>query len=54
MADLTPRPQDKFTFGLWTVGHRGNDPFGVETRPGVKPAQRAHRPVRRGDRRLER
>ena len=38
MADLTPRPQDKFTFGLWTVGHRGNDPFGVETRPGLKPA----------------
>ena len=39
MADLTPRPQDKFTFGLWTVGHRGNDPFGVETRPGLKPAE---------------
>ena len=38
MVDLTPRPQDKFTFGLWTVGHRGNDPFGVETRPGLKPA----------------
>jgi xylose isomerase len=38
VADLTPRPQDKFTFGLWTVGHRGNDPFGVETRPGLKPA----------------
>ena len=39
MADLTPRPQDKFTFGLWTVGHRGNDPFGVETRPGLQPAE---------------
>jgi xylose isomerase len=39
VADLTPRPQDKFTFGLWTVGHRGNDPFGVETRPGLKPAE---------------
>lgn len=38
MADLKPRPQDKFTFGLWTVGHKGNDPFGVETRPGLKPA----------------
>jgi xylose isomerase len=38
VADLTPRPQDKFTFGLWTVGHKGNDPFGVETRPGLKPA----------------
>ena len=39
MADPTPRPQDKFTFGLWTVGHRGNDPFGVETRPGLQPAE---------------
>jgi xylose isomerase len=39
VTDLTPRPQDKFTFGLWTVGHRGNDPFGVETRPGLKPAE---------------
>jgi len=38
VTDLTPRPQDKFTFGLWTVGHKGNDPFGVETRPGLKPA----------------
>jgi xylose isomerase len=38
VADLTPRPQDKFTFGLWTVGHKGNDPFGVETRPGLRPA----------------
>jgi xylose isomerase len=39
LADLTPRPQDKFTFGLWTVGHRGNDPFGAETRPGLKPVE---------------
>src|SRR5215216_7859910 len=36
-ADLTPRPEHKFTFGLWTVGHKGNDPFGAETRPGLKP-----------------
>ena len=38
-ADLTPAPEHKFTFGLWTVGHKGNDPFGVETRPGLDPAQ---------------
>src|SRR5687768_7213497 len=38
-ADLTPAPEHKFTFGLWTVGHKGNDPFGVETRPGLNPAQ---------------
>jgi xylose isomerase len=37
LVELTPRPQDKFTFGLWTVGHKGNDPFGVETRPGLRP-----------------
>jgi xylose isomerase len=37
VAELAPRPQDKFTFGLWTVGHKGNDPFGVATRPGVAP-----------------
>jgi xylose isomerase len=37
LADLTPRPEDRFTFGLWTVGHKGNDPFGVETRPGLAP-----------------
>jgi xylose isomerase len=38
LADLTPRPEHKFTFGLWTVGHKGNDPFGVETRPGLEPS----------------
>jgi xylose isomerase len=37
LADLTPRPEHKFTFGLWTVGHRGNDPFGHETRPALNP-----------------
>jgi len=29
---LTPTPADKFTFGLWTVGYAGNDPFGGPTR----------------------
>ncbi|MBI3216420.1 MAG: xylose isomerase [Mycobacterium sp.] len=33
VEDLTPRPSDKFSFGLWTVGWPGNDPFGVATRP---------------------
>ncbi len=27
-----PRPEDKFTFGLWTVGNRGADPFGTQVR----------------------
>ena len=26
--DLTPRPEHRFTFGLWTVGNPGRDPFG--------------------------
>lgn len=33
----TPTPKDRFTFGLWTVGNPGRDPFGVETRPIVDP-----------------
>ena len=29
MSDqFTPRKEDKFTFGLWTVGNTGRDPFG--------------------------
>jgi xylose isomerase len=37
LGELTPGPEHKFTFGLWTVGHKGNDPFGAETRPGLSP-----------------
>jgi xylose isomerase len=29
---LTPAPEDQFTFGLWTVGYNGTDPFGGPTR----------------------
>jgi xylose isomerase len=32
-----PVPADRFTFGLWTVGNRGRDPFGHETRPSLDP-----------------
>src|SRR5262245_25657728 len=32
-----PKPDHKFTFGLWTVGNRGRDPFGDATRPTVSP-----------------
>lgn len=28
-----PTPADKFTFGLWTIGYNGTDPFGGPTRP---------------------
>jgi xylose isomerase len=34
---FTPKPADKFTFGLWTVGNRGRDPFGEFVRPAVNP-----------------
>ena len=33
-----PKPEHQFTFGLWTVGNRGRDPFGDATRPSLKPA----------------
>ncbi|MER3555657.1 MAG: xylose isomerase [Meiothermus sp.] len=36
MADYTPKPSDKFTFGLWTVGWTGRDPWGEATRPASK------------------
>lgn len=35
MADYTPKSSDKFTFGLWTVGWMGRDPFGEATRPAM-------------------
>ncbi len=34
---LTPQPSDKFTFGLWTVGNPGRDPFGEPTRKALEP-----------------
>jgi xylose isomerase len=38
-----PRPEDHFTFGLWTVGNRGRDPFGNETRPSLDPIDAVQR-----------
>ena len=35
--NYTPTPEHKFTFGLWTVGNRGRDPFGDATRPSLRP-----------------
>ncbi|MCY3915853.1 MAG: xylose isomerase [Chloroflexi bacterium] len=37
MADYTPKPEHKFTFGLWTVGNIGRDPFGEPTRDPISP-----------------
>ena len=35
--NFQPKPEHKFTFGLWTVGNRGRDPFGDATRASVSP-----------------
>ncbi|WP_405776039.1 xylose isomerase [Streptomyces sp. NBC_00859] len=44
MSDrFTPTPEDRFTFGLWTVGWRGNDPFGEPTRPALDPVESVER-----------
>ena len=40
---LTPTPQDRFTFGLWTVGNRGRDPFGEFVRPALDPVRAVHK-----------
>jgi xylose isomerase len=38
MSDAyTPRPEHKFSFGLWTVGNRGRDPFGDFVREPLDP-----------------
>src|SRR5437763_12577560 len=33
----TPRPEHRFTFGLWTVGNPGRDPFGDPVRLPLAP-----------------
>ncbi|HEX5565812.1 MAG TPA: xylose isomerase [Streptomyces sp.] len=38
-----PRPEHKFTFGLWTVGWQGRDPFGDATRPALDPVETVRR-----------
>lgn len=40
---FTPTSQDKFTFGLWTVGWQGRDPFGEATRPALDPVESVER-----------
>jgi len=39
MSDYTPKPEHKFTFGLWTVGNIGRDPFGQPVRDPKSPAE---------------
>jgi xylose isomerase len=40
--DYTPTPADKFTFGLWTVGNIGRDPFGEPVRAPISPVEIVH------------
>src|SRR5579862_4574746 len=36
-GNYQPRAEDKFSFGLWTVGNRGRDAFGDAVRPTLPP-----------------
>jgi xylose isomerase len=43
MSAYTPTPEDKFTFGLWTVGWQARDPFGDASRPALDPVESVHK-----------
>jgi xylose isomerase len=43
MTSLTPTPEDKFSFGLWTVGWAARDMFGEASRPPLDPVEAVHR-----------
>jgi xylose isomerase len=34
-----PKPEHKFTFGMWTVGNRGGDAFGARVREKLSPVE---------------
>ena len=38
-GNYLPKPEHKFSFGLWTVGNRGRDPFGDFVRPPMPPEE---------------
>jgi xylose isomerase len=42
MNTYKPQPADKFTFGLWTVGSVGRDPFGEPVRKSHSPVELVH------------
>ncbi|MFI6888274.1 xylose isomerase [Streptosporangium canum] len=43
MSDYTPKPEDRFTFGLWTVGWQARDQFGDASRAPLDPVESVHR-----------
>jgi xylose isomerase len=42
MTNFTPSAADKFSFGLWTVGNVGRDPFGEPVRAPISPVEIVH------------
>ena len=42
MSEYSPTPEHKFTFGLWTVGNIGRDPFGSPVREQKSPVELVH------------
>jgi xylose isomerase len=42
-GQFQPTREDKFTFGLWTVGWQARDPFGDATRAPLDPVEAVHR-----------
>ena len=42
MTEYNPKPENKFTFGLWTVGNTGSDPFGATVREKKTPVELVH------------
>ena len=40
---VQPTREDKFSFGLWTVGWQARDPFGDATRPALDPVEAVHK-----------
>jgi len=41
--DFVPTPDDKFSFGLWTVGWQAVDVFGPASRPPLDPVESTYR-----------
>jgi xylose isomerase len=43
VTDYAPTPDDKFSFGLWTVGWQGTDVFGPASRSLLDPVEATYR-----------
>jgi xylose isomerase len=42
MGNYDPKPEHRFTFGMWTVGNIGRDPFGEPVRDALSPVEIVH------------